>query len=67
MNPAPVGIEGDRTLNVSAARGRALSPGKAWVGFGRLSARLLSSDGGEVDEGGEGGGAEHDLCGFVYR
>ena len=59
MDPAPVGVEGDRTLNVGTARGRALSPGERRVGLGRLSARLLSGDSGEVDEGGEGGGAEH--------
>ena len=59
MDPAPVGIKGDRALNVGATRRCALSPSEGRVGLSRLGTRLLGSDGGEVDKGREGGGAEH--------
>ena len=61
VDPAPVRVEDDLTLDSRAAGGRALRPLEGRVRLGRLCAGLLGGDGGEVDESGEGGSAEH--CG----
>jgi hypothetical protein len=59
VDPSPVGIEGDTALDGGAAAGGAGLVGESRVVLRGGSAGLLSRDGGEEDEGGEGCCAEH--------
>ena len=61
MQPTPVRVEGDRTLEGRATAGGTLLDAEGRVGLSGESTNLLSVDSGHEGEGGESSFAEH--CG----